>query len=62
MKTVDLSIASCVKCPAHTLIRHHTGDSFEMVVDLTCSKRKKHIATVDIEDIKGVSIPEWCPL
>ena len=60
METVYLSITGCVNCPAHTLARRHTGDSFEMVLDPTCSK--KHTATIDIEDIKEMSIPNWCLL
>lgn len=54
-------IPSCNKCPNRTTKRYYTGDSFEMVIEWTCTKTSKRIALVETFD-KTPDIPEWCPL
>lgn len=61
-KVAILEINTCSECPYHKVSRHYTADSFEMVFDWKCGKKKNTlIATVDW-DSTNPKPPDWCPL
>lgn len=64
--TVTLKIKSCTECPFLKEERAYTADSFEMVFDLFCTKKKnKKIAGYvgwTKSEQSSVKIPDWCPL
>lgn len=60
--TVQITIASCDKCPEVAIRRHYTADSFEHVMKWECKKSDmKHIAFNEWND-PTPPIPKWCLL
>ncbi len=63
-KYVNLKITDCRQCPFSKEKRIYTGDSFENVMDVFCTKTDRSnnkcggYETFDKHQI----LPDWCPL
>ena len=73
LTVIQMKIDSCMACPFHHSEREYTGDSFEMVFQISCrhekaDKRKAsklddpHPFVGYDEDRHRPPVPTWCPL
>lgn len=64
MKSVNLKLTVCNKCPNWTDKRYYTADSFENVMEWLCTHDNVGAKRITLQDTfdKDPEIPNWCPL
>lgn len=61
MAKITIEIKDCKGCPHLKEERHYTSDSFEMVFDWFCKKKRNKKIAGYVEFNDKIEIPNWCP-
>jgi hypothetical protein len=57
---IAMEITDCEQCPFHKSDRVYTGDSWDMVFKITCTKENKTVRSYKEWNDPNF-IPSWCP-